>query len=657
MRGLNPFLFPLAGVATGIFLASEVFLNSPLTGILLIGVSIFVWILTHIISKNPLKGYKYSFLHFFWIFLLFGGIGFLDYYFNCNFSSDKNIEDSTYSFTGKVQEVRHMTNGERLIVSVSSLRDSTGSINCKNLNILLKTDGYMANVSDIISFEAKPQQFVSTSPDSHYPTLMRHQGLSYYCNVKWDRINKKGNSSSLNAKLVRIKENLIIKLENSRLNRDTSNFLISILLGDKSFLGSEVKQNLNAAGLAHILALSGLHVAILFSILMILLFPLSLIGKHKLRRILALLLIWVYVGLTGWNPSTVRAGIMTTFIILAFVLERKNSALNSLFAAVFIIILIYPLSIWNVGLQFSFLSVATILIFTNRLNPVDHHSHPKTYYLSNLILITTVASLSTWILTAYYFKSISILFLPANILLLPLLPLFIAGGAFYLLLLVLGLNFDLLGKFLDIFYQFYLGTANFLSFSGKSTFEISIPLIIVTLLLTAIILFAVSLNSSKTKIKRFSLCCSVSLILLSFFLIPIIQPATRSTIKFPHSFTKIESHISEGNLISSLEFPRRSISTASKNKVSIMAIDRAINPDSLSNLGKISETKNNYLIVGPEADSEQIAELIRRCNFNKVVLHSGIGKNKKEELLHLLDETFWEKVYSLRETGSLEFDL
>ena len=152
----------------------------------------------------------------------------------------------------------------------------------------------------------------------------------------------------------KMRDRIEILIEKSMLDRAVSEFIISILLGDKSFLSNDVRDSFNNSGVAHILALSGMHVAIIMGIILLLLFPLQLMGMRKLRYVIALALIWAYAFMTGLAPSTVRACVMTSFMVLALLTQRRNKAVNSLLASAFIIILVDPASVYDIGLQLSF---------------------------------------------------------------------------------------------------------------------------------------------------------------------------------------------------------------------------------------------------------------------------------------------------------------
>lgn len=652
------FLYPLTGLALGIFLSSK-FFEGLSFGMICIGAALVFWIVITRLSKDPLKSVTFSKFHWVWIIFLFSGIGALNYEWRSKPVVSNEINNEPVTVTATIEEVNYIADGDRFKVKINSVADSLSQISTRNLHMLIKTDGYVAQTGDIVSFKVKPRLISQEEKRNDFAKRMKNKGILYYANVKAADIEKTGESHSLSFFASEIRNHLAVLLEKSSLERGTSEFIISILLGDKTLLSNDVKQTLNSAGLAHILALSGMHVAIIFSIVLVLLFPLSLYGHHKARKIIAIFLLWVYVVLSGGAPSTVRAAIMASFVVLAYVLERKNSALNSLFAAVLIILIANPLSLWDVGLQLSFLCVAAILIFTDKLNPVEHHIHPNLFKFCDILLISLITTFCTWTIVGYYFTSVPIIFLPANFVLLPVFPFFLGGSILFLALLLIGYDFNLLAKGLDLFHDLFVGSADWLSLGGISTIKINIPLASTVFWLAAMLLIAIALYSKVVKKRRMATIGAIFTGLISISLILYNPDVSSSSIKFYHSFTKMEASLLEDGKKTDLSYPRNNIASTDYGKIKILSVDCKIHPDSLESLkerNKGNQT-SNYLIIGSNAENSQIAELINGSDFRKVILHSGFGKNKKEELLTLLDNIHWDKIYSLRDLGSLEIEI
>ena len=144
---------------------------------------------------------------------------------------------------------------------------------------------------------------------------------------------------------------------------DTAVFMRALLLGDKTELYQDTAQELalSRAGLMHVVAVSGMHIAFLVGFLQ------TLLGRNRLSSLLALGLVWLFVLVTGANPSALRAGVMQTLLLIAPLVRRENDPVTSLSAALALILLRNPDAAASVGLQLSFASMAGILCFSERL--------------------------------------------------------------------------------------------------------------------------------------------------------------------------------------------------------------------------------------------------------------------------------------------------
>lgn len=146
---------------------------------------------------------------------------------------------------------------------------------------------------------------------------------------------------------------------------ETAPILKGILLGDKSGMSDELRLAFSRSGLAHIVAVSGLHVSTLL-VLIFALFDLLHIKKRRAGLIAALLVVF-FVCLTGAPPSAVRAGVMAIAAIGAEFIYRKADSFTSLAVASSVILLIWPFAAFDVGFLLSFGAAFGILLFSKRI--------------------------------------------------------------------------------------------------------------------------------------------------------------------------------------------------------------------------------------------------------------------------------------------------
>lgn len=143
---------------------------------------------------------------------------------------------------------------------------------------------------------------------------------------------------------------------------DTAGFLQALLLGNKSALSYEDKNDLALAGIYHAVAVSGMHVSILLGMVLLLCG-----GNHRLAAALGLPLAAFFIVMTGAPASAVRAGVMQAMVLCAPLVQRENDPPTTICAALLVLLLQNPWSLLNVGLQLSFTSTAGIVLFSGGL--------------------------------------------------------------------------------------------------------------------------------------------------------------------------------------------------------------------------------------------------------------------------------------------------
>ncbi len=194
----------------------------------------------------------------------------------------------------------------------------------------------------------------------------------------------------------------------------------AILLGIRSNIPSSLYQDFQRSGTAHLLAISGLHMAIVAGILLSI--SVSLFGRRRPTYFLATLsALWVYALLAGMAPSVMRAAIMVSIFLLGAHLGRQRTGITALAFAAAIMVAINPQILWQVSFQLSFAAVTGIALIT----PVFQELGAKTR-APNIVVdsfsFSLAAILATLPLVAYYFGYVSLVGLPATFLALPALP-------------------------------------------------------------------------------------------------------------------------------------------------------------------------------------------------------------------------------------------
>ena len=213
---------------------------------------------------------------------------------------------------------------------------------------------------------------------------------------------------------------LLSSLKSNGIEGDQYAIASALILGSKDELDFEVKQAYATAGAMHVLAVSGLHVGIIFLILNTLLSILDTSKKGRtVKAIILLIALWSYALITGLSPSVLRAATMFSFVIIGTVLNRKSSIYNTLAASAFFLLIINPNLLFEVGFQLSYIAVLGIVY----LQPLIYKRiYTRWWLLDKIWAITAVsiaAQIATLPLTLYYFNQFPVYFMLSNLLVIP----------------------------------------------------------------------------------------------------------------------------------------------------------------------------------------------------------------------------------------------
>src|SRR6056297_170170 len=345
---------------------------------------------------------------------------------NSNYISFYN--DQTISFEGRViKEVDKRIDKDKLFVGDIKINNkeikgivlvSVGSYSPFEYGDLLKIDGYIQEPTNFNDFNYKM-----------YLARYNVYSVSYYPKIK--KIGEKKSFFYKNILKVRQQSKKII---NKFLPEPQSSILGALLLGYKKSFPDNLRNSFAMAGVSHILAISGLHIAILISILIIL-FSSILRMNPTLSFIFTLVFIAFFVILVGAPSSAVRAFIMGGLLLIAQKFGKKSQSLRFLLLAAFLMLLFNPkLLIWDISFQFSFLAVLGIYfltpLFEKKMKKIpDFNLLPIRSYLS----VSLGAQIMVLPLVMYYFKNLSLIAPISNILVLFTVPLLMIFGFLFLI--------------------------------------------------------------------------------------------------------------------------------------------------------------------------------------------------------------------------------
>lgn len=246
------------------------------------------------------------------------------------------------------------------------------------------------------------------------------------------------------------------------MSKDSFAAFYGMLFGDTSYMLTDKLQSMRLGGIAHVFAVSGLHVGVLYAFLSKLLSSKS--AKTKLAVIFPILVLYAYV--CGFTPSIMRATAMLTLALLAEILGLHNDKLTTLASSAIITLALSPYSLFSCGFVLSFTIVGTIYLTSKNVEKL----FPKKRDVGGAFRVSVCASLGSLPLSSYYFGNLSLLSLPLNIICVPLLSaLFMAVIVITPITAVLGLNvlaivdliYSCLSAFIDLIISTNLGIFNY----------------------------------------------------------------------------------------------------------------------------------------------------------------------------------------------------
>lgn len=208
----------------------------------------------------------------------------------------------------------------------------------------------------------------------------------------------------------------------------------SMLLGDRTQLNDDITQAFSISGAMHVLAISGLHVGILYGLIQYLLSMVAFIKRRKkLFVLLIILLLSFYALLTGLSPSVLRATVMVSFLIIGDkLMPNKAKPLNSLAASALLLLVIQPTLIYQVGFWLSYTAVVGILLIYPPLYKALYFKNKALNWLWQLTAVSVAAQIATLPITMFVFHQLPMHSLFSNVVVIPATSIILGLGSLLL---------------------------------------------------------------------------------------------------------------------------------------------------------------------------------------------------------------------------------
>ena len=295
---------------------------------------------------------------------------------------------------------------------------------------------------------------------------------------------------------------------------DASAFLTAVIVGDDSYLQPDTDEAFRTSGLAHLLALSGLHVGIIIMFITVCLSWMrpSRYG-YRIFYILIIAASFAYAAFAGMTPSVVRAACMVAVLCVSAIFQRRANVYNSLCVAIFLWLVINPLWLFAPGFQ---MSVCAVLGITIALRAVNAYRIRRTWVKKALriVIVPMAAMAATAIPAMAYFHTFPLYFLPANILAsIAIVPMMFCGVLLAIATMT-GIGHGALAYACDRLYAFIEFSAK--TFGGDSGVVHTYPsMLTIFCCLAAVTAFFFFLYQPRSIMRISMLCCTCIFIALS----------------------------------------------------------------------------------------------------------------------------------------------
>jgi len=435
-----PLLRVTAFFALGLVVQEHFFLSPVGWWSLLLAATALAW-LTRPLANRPLSG-KY---HGWWLLLCFFALGGAHFAYIQQYRHGLHQKPwtSMQHWQAVVLQVpREKPRSWAVPVRLEYCREASGQTKPLNTRAML----YLGKgpekpdllYGDRLHFKARlgPVPPVQVPSGFDYGRYLRRRGLAWQGYVRADQWQLKETGKwSLLRWAQQMQLDLVARIQAWPLDAGARQILSALLVGHRQALDPELREAFAQAGVVHVLAVSGLHTGIVYLMLHTLLWPFRSSARGgPVAILLEVAGLWLFAALTGLSPSVVRAATMFSFLSLGQALGRSTSVYNTLLASAFLLLLVHPYFLFSVGFQLSYAAVFGIVWLFPLLEEYFPVRHFVGRYPRDLIGVSLAAQAFTLPLSLYYFHQFPVLFLLANILVIPCVSLLMYWGLGCLLL-------------------------------------------------------------------------------------------------------------------------------------------------------------------------------------------------------------------------------
>ncbi|RPH32101.1 MAG: ComEC family competence protein [Bacteroidales bacterium] len=220
---------------------------------------------------------------------------------------------------------------------------------------------------------------------------------------------------------LRLRDKLVLLFKDYGLSGDELAVASALTLGYQDLLDDELRKVYSSSGATHILSVSGLHVGILYMFLTLLLsFLDKSVATRAVKTLILLLFLWFFALITGLSPCVQRSALMFSFLVVGDFFHRKSNVYNTMAASAFVLLVINPHNLFDIGFQLSYLAVVSIIFFYPYISKLIYAKNWALNKIWSLVAVSIAAQFGTLPICILYFHQFPNYFLLANLIAIPL---------------------------------------------------------------------------------------------------------------------------------------------------------------------------------------------------------------------------------------------
>lgn len=333
------------------------------------------------------------------------------------FAVSLQLDKAADPLLGGTYDISATVTSKRTISTDSAVFTLESNTENGKVGILLYSDDIHAEKGDTLRFSAEFSKLFNTAA---YNTADRYRsdGITLSATLKSDIAVTKGDYP---LSFIDDYRNYLTDRIKTEFSDDSGALMLGIFAGDKSSLSDELYYDIKAAGVAHLTAVSGMHLTLIITILMALLSVTGIAGTYRIRFILTVVLTLCFTAFFGFTASVVRSGIMIITANIGAVFYRKSDCVTSVGLAVLLITLFDPLSCTDAGLILSAVTTlgagAAAPAISGKLTTAFPRLNKK---LCDTLCVSFCAALAGIPLSAIYFGTFSVAGILVSVIVLPL---------------------------------------------------------------------------------------------------------------------------------------------------------------------------------------------------------------------------------------------